>query len=207
MKVYNDLAQGSAEWFEMRRGLLTASLASNLLTPTGRPSSSADTIRHRLLAEKLGLQEPEVGYRTEWMSRGIDMEAEARNWIAFAKGWDIIEVGFIMDDSGWAGCSPDGIVNDLPGYGPLEIKCPKPSTHMGWLEAGTLPPEHRAQVHFQMLMMDEPCRAVFCSYCPPLKPLLVLVEMDSYTDALEQALQTHIEKIQSLYDQLKGDVE
>lgn len=206
MRILTNITQGSVEWFEIRRGVLTASLASNLLTPTGRPSSSADGIRHRLLAEKMGWQEPDAQFRTEWMNRGIEMEAEARSWLEFETGWNVQQVGFVLSDNGWVGCSPDGLIYERDGITPLEIKCPKPSTHMGWLEAGVLPSEHRAQVHFQMAILNVDA-AAFVSYCPPMKPLILAVEADDYTEAMEEAIDSYCEKIQTLYDKLKGDTQ
>ena len=49
--IYDCVEQGSPAWFELRRGVLTASNASSLLTPTGRPSSSVKALRARLLAD------------------------------------------------------------------------------------------------------------------------------------------------------------
>jgi hypothetical protein len=53
-------------------------------------------------------------------------------------------VGFIAHDTLMAGYSPDGWIDD--GKGLLEIKCPKTATHLGWLEAGVIPPQHMPQL-------------------------------------------------------------
>lgn len=203
MKYYYDIEQGSPAWFELRRGVLTASLASNLLTPTGRPSSAEKTILARLLAERLGLQDLPDLFQTDWMTRGIETEEEALNWLEFETSYELSRPGFVMADGGLVGCSPDAVA---AGIGPVEVKVPKPSTHILWLTDGTVPKEHVAQVHFQMCVMNTD-DAIFMSYCPPLKPLIVEVEADDYTDKMANAIESYSHTFQEMYNQLAGEMQ
>ena len=45
---HHDIEQGSDDWLAMRRGVITASIMSQLITATGRPASN-DTSRAQLL--------------------------------------------------------------------------------------------------------------------------------------------------------------
>lgn len=199
--IVHDVQQGTPEWFDVRRGVFTASIASKLLTPTGKLSAQRHDEVARLVAERLGLQEPGAPFSTEWTDRGIDMEGEARDWFQFVNGSSVDVVGFVTSSySEWIGCSPDAIsgVNE-----PVELKCPKPSTHLRWLVANELPKEHIQQVHFQMVVCGAG-RGWFMSYSPPLRPLLIEVPWDEYTDAMSAAIDTLISELDQLYDEARG---
>lgn len=187
--IHWSLEQGTEEWATLHRGRLTASHASKLLTPTGRISAQRNAILAQVVAEVAGFEDTETTpFTSDWMQRGIDLEAEARDWYSFASGWDIKQVGFIEGE--FIGCSPDGVIigfGENPAIVPVEIKCPKPSTHIKWFIENELPPEHKAQVHMQMVMLDAPS-AHFISYHPQMEPLIVIVERDDFTTALEVAL-------------------
>ena len=195
--IHWSLEQGTEEWATLHRGRLTASHASKLLTPTGRISAQRNAILAQVVAEVAGFEDTETTpFTSDWMQRGIDLEAEARDWYSFASGLDIRQAGFI--EGMYIGCSPDGIIvgcgtnhlwdaRDAAFLIPLEIKCPKPSTHIKWFIENELPPEHKAQVHMQMVMLDSPS-AHFISYHPQMEPLIVIVERDDFTTALEVAL-------------------
>lgn len=190
MKIHN-CEQYSDEWWELRAGLLTASKASVLLTPTGRPSTMYRGELGRLVAERLGLQEPDRtnGITTEWMDRGSNLEDEAMRWLAVERDCTLEKVGFISDDSGMIGASPDALLRyeNMQSLIPVEIKVPKPSTHIQWLLGNDLPTQHIAQVHFQMAILTAP-EALFMSYHPELPPLVIDVKWDDYTEQMVHAI-------------------
>jgi hypothetical protein len=172
--------QRTPEWDRLRRGCLTASLASKLVTPTGKPSIQYKGEIARIIAERMGLQEPEFIKPTYWMERGINMEKEAMNWFMVETGADVEEVGFVtMDSNPYIGASPDGMIGNIP----LELKVPKPSTHIRYLLEGGVPKEYIPQVHFQMVVCGAPY-AYFSSYCPEVEPLIVKVEWGDYTEQM-----------------------
>ena len=186
------MEQYSDEWWALRAGRFTASQASKLLTPTGKLSTQYKAELGRLIAEHIGLQEPERNtVETEWMTRGSDMEKEARNWLAVAENLELEEVGMITDGSHIIGASPDAIHRNLCVFEiiPCEIKVPKPATHIKWLLDGGVPKEHLAQVHFQIAVCES-SGGYFMSYHPELEPLIVWVEADDYTDAMTHAIDT-----------------
>jgi len=74
----------------------------------------------------------------------------------------------------------DGVI-----YG-LEIKCPLVDTHVDYLLDGELPAKYRPQVHFSMAITGI-CTWYFMSFFPDLKPLILPVQWDEYTDKIKTA--------------------
>ena len=179
--------QRTPEWYEARRGIPTASRFDSIITAkTWKASSAQETLIDELIAESI--LPPEQGVIrpvSADMEHGIITEARARcaYEAEFASG-AVSEVGFVLHESGSFGGSPDALVGDHSG---LEIKCPKPSTHIGYVRAGILPPEYRAQVHGSMIVTGR-SQWEFFSYCPNLPPLHVVASRDDFTAALEREL-------------------
>jgi dihydrofolate reductase len=86
----------------------------------------------------------------------------------------VIETGFILDNSGEFGCSPDGLVGEDGG---LEIKCPAPHNHVDWSRKKVCPSKHYAQVQGCMWITGRKWWD-FMSYHPDMKPFIVRVERD-----------------------------
>jgi hypothetical protein len=158
----------------------------------------------------MGLQEPEFIKATYWMERGISLEEEAKNWFCVETGLDVVPVGFVEDEDGFVGASPDGLIYDFTDRGgtdhfiPLELKCPKPATHIQWLLDGCVPKEHIAQVHFQMALCEAPC-AYFSSYNPNVEPLIVKVEWSDYTDTMVKAIKVYKAAFIEAINTIKGE--
>lgn len=192
--IIHGMEQRSDEWNAIRAGKITASVASKMVTPTGKPSTQANAHIGRILAEQMGLQEPEDIPMTEWVERGIDIEDEARKWFQVETGLRVKEVGFIESDDGLSGFSPDAVIQDDLGIIPIELKVPKPSTHIGYLIDGGVPKAYIAQCHFAMVISEAP-HMYFMSYCPGLKPHIVKVIRDEYTKCVEVALEKFIKNL------------
>ena len=120
--------------------------------------------------------------------RGEALEPEARELYAFERDVTLQQVGFILNDAGTAGCSPDALVfGDPEGDGGLECKCPDGPTHVKWMRAGTLPDEHKAQVHGSLILTGLPWWD-FLSYCPGYDRILIRVRPDDFTAKLRACL-------------------
>lgn len=112
IKFYTDLVQGSDEWIEARRGILTASEMKLILTPTLKLANNDKTRTHvyELLAQRIsGFVEPVyIGFNAE---RGHEDEMWAR--VEYSKHIaSVDDMGFITNDR-WGftlGYSPDGVV-------------------------------------------------------------------------------------------------
>lgn len=194
MKCF-DFEQYSPEWWEIRRGVPTASRFSKIITPkTGKLSAQADTLIAELIAEKFrrGPVEPDRPINRA-MEHGIATEDEARNWYSFDRGHELRQVGFCKTDDDRFGCSPDSLVN---GDGVLELKCPNVDTHVGYVMEGGLPDEYRAQCHGHLIVTGR-AWCDFVSYVTDqadLEPFVMRVVPDSFTDLLRAALDQFHEK-------------
>ena len=191
MKIHT-MEQRTPEWDAVRAGKITASVAAKMVTPTGKPSTQAKPFIGRLIAEQMGMQEPESFVTTDDMQTGIDQEDESRLWFQVETGLKAEQVGFIESDDGDSGFSPDGVVylsgsDSIQDTIPIELKNPKPSTHIGYLLEGTLPNSYKAQCHFALVITGAPYM-YFMSYCPGLPAFLLKVERDDYTNKVSAAL-------------------
>ena len=207
LTIYNDLEQGSDEWLEARRGIVTASTVGKLLTSTGKPANN-DT--SRALIETLALERitgrVEYVHPTRDMQRGTILEPFARDLYAQHYG-EVKEVGFIRcDDVGdgiVAGYSPDGIVGD---DGLLEIKSRTPRIQMRTIRTGRIPAANLAQLHMGMLIADRPW-IDYCSYSPGLPLFVTRVHHDTdWHDAIIDALTQAEEHIRDLIHDYRAEV-
>lgn len=141
MRVYEDLEQGTEEWFRARMGIPTASEFSTVMAKgvKGGESKTRRTYMLRLAGELL-TGEPAETYSNGHMERGKIMEAEAREHYAFITCVDPKQIGFIRN--GDNGCSPDSLIGN---NGMLEIKSALPHILLDKILRDDFPPEHKAQ--------------------------------------------------------------
>jgi len=178
--------QGTSEWDDLRRGKITASVAAKMITEKGAISTQAKPFVGKLIAEDLGIQEPEKNMSSYWMERGIEMESQARGFFHVSTGLHVEQCAFIESDDGLSGFSPDGYTMDTEDVIPIELKCPSPAVHIGYLLENKLP--YKQQCHFAMVIADAP-HMYFMSYHPDLPEFLLKVERDEYTEKVSQALE------------------
>ena len=154
LHLYPDLEQGSDEWLEARRGLITASAIGQLITPATIRAASNDKSRAlitQLAAERITGRVDPV-FVNDDMMRGNLHEPVARNKYAETNKVTVEKVGFMVREfSGGVriGASPDGLVNMDGG---LEIKCPRAKAHIQTILAGDVPPWNMAQVQTSLLV-------------------------------------------------------
>ena len=186
MITYTDIEQMSPEWFAKKSGIPSASRSDKIVTPTGKFSTQSVMYMNELIAERAGYGD-EPFEPNEWMLRGIEMEPEARALFEFETGLTVAQVGWVTNDEGTAGCSPDGLSELRSIQVGFEVKCPKASTHIGYLRNGVLPPKYKPQVHWSMAVTGLK-DWYFMSYFPGLDPLIVLVSADDYTEKVKDAI-------------------
>jgi hypothetical protein len=188
LHTYNDVAQGSDEWLELRRGIVTASTVGNLLTSTGRPANNDTSRRHTLtlVAERI-TGEIEPVWINDDMQRGHDVEPIAREMYAVHMGEPVKQTGFMVEDR-WGfkiGASPDGLVGE---HGGLEVKAPRAKGHIATVLAGEMPAYHMAQVQTCLLVTGREWWD-FCSYFGGLPPFVTRVHADpKWAEAIVDAV-------------------
>lgn len=112
--------QKSPEWFEVRRGRVTGSRFKDARDKlkNGAPSNECMAYAMDLARERCGGKSPEK-FQNAAMRFGTEQEPLARLAYEETTGNLVEEVGFIVDDEGHFGLSPDGLISD---DGVLEIK-------------------------------------------------------------------------------------
>lgn len=210
---YKDLEQGTDEWLEARRGIVTASVVGQLITAKTLKVADNDTSRGvtaSLVAERItGWTDPT--YINADMQRGHDIEPIARDWYIDRFGdkyGAVTELGFMVrDDWGFKiGFSPDGLVGD---DGIIEIKAPRAKTHLLTHLSGQMPLHHMAQVQAGLLVSDRQW-CDFISYYGGLSPFVTRVLRDEKWGAViveaVQQFEAKAAEMQADYERVTADL-
>ncbi len=152
LTILPDLVQGTDEWHDQRRGIVTASVVGRLLTSTGKVANN-DTSRAltaQLVAERItGWTDPT--YVSDDMLRGHDDEPRAV--AVYAEHYAPVEhVGFMVrefDHGMRLGYSPDGLVGD---DGLIEVKSRRAKKHLQTILDDEVPAENMAQLQCGLLV-------------------------------------------------------
>jgi len=195
-----DCEQGSQEWFDVKLGVPSASNFDKIVTMKGEPSKQAQKYMYQLTAERVSGVREET-FQSQAMTRGIEMEAEARGLYEIATGATVDLCGLCFkDEAKLFGASPDGLVGE---DGCIEIKCPNAATHVGYLLGKKLPSEYFQQTQGQLLVTGRKWND-YVSYFPGLKPLIVRVVRDEvFLEALEKELNNFVTELNKLVNQIK----
>src|SRR5271163_3189981 len=143
--------QGSPEWINARLGIPTASNFDKILTPGGKLSEQSRKYAFYLAAEHLLKRQLDSIDYLEWVARGKELEPDAVKNYEFLQEVETRQVGFITTDDGCIGASPDRLV--VGAKGGLEIKCPSPQIHMGYMIDG-FGKAYKVQVQGQMYVAE-----------------------------------------------------
>lgn len=183
--------QGTPEWHMLRLGKPTASMFHKIITPGGKPSEGqqAHLYMCRLIAERLLNEEMDDGIagRIEWVERGKIEEPNAVAQLQFTHNLKLEPVGFVTDDSGRFGCSPDRLV--VGKAEAVEVKCPMPWTQISYMLDGP-GTNYRPQVQGHLLV-GEFERVHFYSWHGRMPPVYLVTHRDEkfirlMADALER---------------------
>lgn len=187
LTTYPELDQGTPEWLEARRGIVTASTVGQLITPSTVKPASNDKSRAlvwELVAQRItGYIYPT--FTNDDMARGHLAEIEARNWYSneFAP---VAEMGFIRRDAEWGslGYSPDGLVGD---EGLIEVKSPRHKAHLQTVISDAMPTTYMAQVQAGLLVTGRQW-CDFISWPGGMAPYVTRIEPDEKWQATIRAV-------------------
>lgn len=209
LHTYDQLEQGGDEWLELRRGMLTASTIGRLITPkTVKPANNPESraLVATLAAERItGWSDPV--YVNADMQRGTDCEPIARDLYAEHYA-PVTEVGFLVEDNvggnGWRlGFSPDGLVGE---DGLIEIKCPRPRTHIETILTAEVPLWNMAQVQTGLFVSGR-AWLDFVSFSAGLPLWRTRVTPDPrWFDAIEATVEQAELAIESMVNRYEGAV-
>ena len=198
-----DIKQGSEEWIKEKLGKPSASNISKILTNAGKPSKQREGYLYELVAERLTGRREE-SYKNANMEMGNEREEESRSMFELLQDASIEQVGVVYkDEKKEFLCSPDGIVPKQK-YG-LELKNVLPKTQVKYLLNGKLPSEYFGQCQSSLYVTGFDYW-MFMSFCPGLKPLIIMVEPDKeYINALKVELEIFTEELNKITDKLRGE--
>lgn len=186
LTIYDQLEQGTDEWLEARRGIVTASTVGKLLTSTGKVANN-DTSRaltETLVTERL-TGRVEYMHPTRDMERGTILEPFARD--VYAEHYNPVqEVGFMVrEDNGYRiGFSPDGLLGD-DGF--IEIKSRTPRIQVNTFRRNDVPAMNIPQIQCGLFVSGREF-AHYVSYSPGLPLFVREVTPDpKWQDAIAEA--------------------
>lgn len=154
LKVYENMDQGTPEWLEARRGILTASTIGQLITThtikVADNDKSRSFIRNLTVERITGHIEPV--YVTRDMERGTLDEPYARDAYAEHTGFTVNEIGFMVRTFSPGiriGYSPDGLVGS---NGLIEIKSRRQRVQFETILDDAVPANNMAQIQCGLLV-------------------------------------------------------
>lgn len=159
-----DLIQGTDEWHDQRRGIVTASVVGRLLTSTRKVASNdtSRTLLAQLVAERItGWTDPV--FVSDDMLRGHDDEPRAIQAYVDLTGVEVATTGFMVrNDWGFdIGYSPDGLVGE---HGLVEVKSRRAKKQLQTIVDDEVPAENMAQLQCGLLVSGREW-IDYVSYC------------------------------------------
>jgi hypothetical protein len=163
LQEFAELIQGTDEWHDQRRGIVTASVVGRLLTSTRKVADNEQSrgLTALLVAERI-TDYTDPTYMNDDMLRGTEDEPVAVD--LYAKNyWPVDTTGFMVrDDWGFRiGYSPDGLVGD---DGLIEVKSRRQKKQLQTILADEVPPENMAQLQCGLLVSGRSW-IDYVSYC------------------------------------------
>lgn len=213
--TYYDVEQRSAEWFALRKGIITASSMKHLM-----PSQSAQALKKRretgeivqkesaqkyayqLAYERIASRLDEKFCSNEYFERGNDFESVARETLETRLMKPVKECGIYIAEHSWGkvGASPDGLLDD---GGIIEIKTRDAVFTMESIITMHIPKDYMSQVQAQLWVTGAPY-CVFLSYTEGLRPFFerVLPDREMHKEFEECCIVTeeNIQKIVKQYE-------
>lgn len=146
---YSAAPQRSPEWYELRRGKVTASRLNDWLATSVAKGKEGQPLKARLDYEKELMFERQFGvsynfYVSDAMQDGIEFEPFARKQYELLTGNTVLECGAWYNDAFVA--SPDGTVGE---DGLVEIKVVRDNTFTEVMMNG-VPEKHQRQIQGQL---------------------------------------------------------
>ena len=196
MKIHN-FEQGTPEWFEIRRGKVTASHAQAI----GNNGKGLDTYINQVMAEYFSSAEKEH-YSNKDTDRGHELEPIARSIYEMENNVEVSQIGFCELDE-FVGCSPDGLVRE---DGMIEIKCPDDKTYFNILMEEKIDSGYEWQCQMNMLILQRKwCDLIY--YNPNFARSMKIFRLEANPekfDQLEKGFETAREKIKEMTIKYQG---
>lgn len=197
--------QGTAEWLAARRGVATASRASDALAVlrSGAPAKAALDYAQELAFERVAQCVVDKPVTTA-MQRGKELEPLARAAYEARTGELVDELGFVLHHTLLAGASPDGLVG---ASGLIEIKCPFSHAQLAKIWAGNDVSDYTDQVDWQLwIIQREWCDVVI--YDPRLEHsgMDLLIVRHHLTETARKRLDERVPEFLETVDHIEASI-
>lgn len=201
LTILETLEQGTDEWADQRRGMVTASVVGKLVTArTLKPAENDESrgLTALLVAERVTGYTDDT-YMNSDMFRGVMEEPRARDWYSEHHA-PVTECGFMVrEENGWTlGYSPDGLVG---ADGLLEVKAPRAKTHLRTILSGEVPGHYMAQLQAGLLVSGREW-IDYLSWCGGMPPFIKRVLPDP---RWHEAIVTAVEKFEQTAEAMVAD--
>lgn len=198
--VPQHLEDGSAnpDWLAARVARVTGSTADAMLAES-KSNTQRTNLTIRLAVERLTGRHFDKDFQSRAMEQGLARESDARCAYECETGHMVMEVGFCKHTELFAGCSPDGQINDFEGL--VSIKCPDFSAHSDALDGKTISLKYRRQIAHELWVTG----AQWCdyvSYNPDFGDGLSLVVIRIARD--ETAMQEHDKAVRAFLAEVEA---
>ena len=196
MIINNEISQNTPEWIEARLGKPSASNFHRIVKQNGDLSDQRYDYMIELAGERITGRQAKK-HKSSSMDMGHEFEQEAADYYSMLHGIELYQVGFVLDDSGRYGCSPDRLKVGVKSG--VEIKCHEPKTQAKMLDKGMNGmSEHHRQLMGQMLIC-ELSDIDLINYCPGMKDITTTVYRDErFLDKLKRELEIFCEELEEM---------
>jgi putative phage-type endonuclease len=186
--LVHDVLQGTEEWHELRRGILTASEVNLILTPKKLEPAKGDQVRKLAMQKAVDRvynyprDDTFSSFHTERGKMEEDFAIEEYEKIT---GHKVERVGFVTNQFGIVaiGCSPDG----LPTSDKLlEIKSRINREQVRVILANEMPDDFRLQVQTQMMV----CEVSSCDFVSFSNGMPLMIKNIKASESIQAAIKT-----------------
>lgn len=149
LQVFTD-PQGSAEWLESRRGVITGTRLKQFM---GKPDTRKGLI-YELLGELISENIASDHYKSQTMEHGNNAEVVAKEMLSSKIGKEIVEV-WLIKKYDWLGISCDGLIKEWDEFVEgVEIKSPESKNFVRYSIEWGVPDEYRWQIVHYFIVID-----------------------------------------------------
>lgn len=199
MKKHNDIIQGTPEWFQKRKGVITGTTLKGIM---GTPKARQDAI-YEMVAERLTVGVEDNDNYESPMDRGTRLEPDAIAQFEIETGKTVERTGFVEhDDNSLIGYSPDGLILDTDDTEDVEVKCPGGKNYVKMWLTNQIPEEYLWQVVQAFVVNPKLQKRFFVGYNPDISihPIHII-------ESTREEIADHIERAKVAQDTFLGEVD
>jgi len=174
-----DIEQNTDEWFEIKLGKFSASIANDLLMD--KSNKGYKSLINRIVEERITLRKCENNlFKGNWATdRGHELEPIAREDFEL-RTLQVVKIIGVVEKNDWVLCSPDGLIGADKLH---QIKCPIFSTQKDYLEKlnngkSPISTAYYRQLQFELYVTNRDIN-IFTSFHPNLKPIDIEIKRDN----------------------------